>query len=214
MLTVFLAFLCWRLSLTATQRKQAEKALSESENRLAEAQRIAHLGSWDWDIINNTLIWSNEIYQIFGVSQKEFNATYDAFFSFVHPEDKKKVMQSVDAALNAGKPYSIEYRILRSDGLERIVYEQAEVIYNDQGKAIRMIGTVQDVTELKRAIEQVKQLKGMLPICSHCKKIRDDKGYWNQIEAYIQDHSEAEFSHSICQECAEKHYPDYDIYDD
>jgi len=70
------------------------------------------------------------------------------------------------------------------------------------------------IRELKEALEKVKLLSGFLPICSHCKKIRDDKGYWNQIEAYIRDHSEAEFSHGICQECAKKHYPELDIYDD
>ncbi len=68
------------------------------------------------------------------------------------------------------------------------------------------------ITDLKHALAQVKRLSGLVPICSYCKQIRDDKGYWNQIETYIQDHSEAEFSHSICQECAKKHYPDLDIY--
>ena len=68
--------------------------------------------------------------------------------------------------------------------------------------------------KLEAALSKIKTLSGMLPICSHCKKIRDDKGYWNQIEAYIQDHSEAEFSHSICQECAKKYYPDMDLYGD
>ena len=70
------------------------------------------------------------------------------------------------------------------------------------------------IDELKDALFKVKNLSGLLPICSHCKKIRDDNGYWNQIESYIRDHSEAEFSHSICQECAKKYYPDMDIYDD
>ena len=70
------------------------------------------------------------------------------------------------------------------------------------------------VRELQKALSEVKQLSGLLPICSHCKKIRDDKGYWNQIEAYIGDRSEAMFSHSICQECAKKYYPDMDIYDE
>lgn len=70
------------------------------------------------------------------------------------------------------------------------------------------------VVSLQEAVKNLKTLSGLLPICSHCKKIRDDKGYWNQIEVYIRDHSEAEFSHSICQECAKKHYPDMDIYDD
>ena len=69
------------------------------------------------------------------------------------------------------------------------------------------------IVELKEALEKVKTLRGMLPICSHCKKIRDDKGYWNQIESYVRKYSEAEFSHSICPECAKAHYPDLGIYE-
>lgn len=64
-------------------------------------------------------------------------------------------------------------------------------------------------TKLQDALSNIKVLNGLLPICSHCKRIRDDKGYWGQIEVYIRDHSDAEFSHSICPECAEKHYPRY-----
>lgn len=69
------------------------------------------------------------------------------------------------------------------------------------------------ISELQEALSEVKKLSGMLPICSHCKKIRDDKGYWNQVESYIGSHSEAEFSHSICPACAKKFYPDIPIYD-
>jgi len=65
------------------------------------------------------------------------------------------------------------------------------------------------ITELKEALSKVKTLSGLLPICANCKKIRDDKGYWNQIEVYIRDHSEADFSHSICPECAKKLYPEF-----
>ena len=70
------------------------------------------------------------------------------------------------------------------------------------------------IKELKQALANVKQLSGLLPICSHCKKIRDDKGYWEQIESYLSEHTEAIFSHGICQECAVKHYPDLDLYND
>ncbi len=70
------------------------------------------------------------------------------------------------------------------------------------------------IQELKKALENVKQLSGLLPICSHCKKIRDDKGYWKQIEQYIHEHSEARFSHGICQECAKTHYPDLNLYNE
>ena len=70
------------------------------------------------------------------------------------------------------------------------------------------------IQELKKALSEVKTLRGFLPICSICKNVRDDQGYWSRIESYIRDHSEAEFSHSICPECAKKHYPDLDVYDD
>ena len=66
--------------------------------------------------------------------------------------------------------------------------------------------------KVQKAIEEIKQLSGLLPICSSCKKIRDDKGYWNQIESYISAHSEAQFSHSICPDCARTIYPEFDLY--
>jgi len=70
------------------------------------------------------------------------------------------------------------------------------------------------IKKLEQALAEVKSLKGIVPICSHCKKIRDDKGYWNTLELYIQEHSDAEFSHGICQGCAKKFYPDFDIYEE
>jgi PAS domain S-box-containing protein len=69
------------------------------------------------------------------------------------------------------------------------------------------------IVELQKAANEIKTLKGIIPICSHCKKIRDDSGYWNILEAYIQEHSEAALSHSICPECAERYYPDMNLYD-
>ena len=70
------------------------------------------------------------------------------------------------------------------------------------------------IRELKQALSEVKRLSGLLPICGHCKKIRDDEGYWNQIETYLHERTGAELSHSVCRECAEKYYPGMDIYDD
>ena len=99
---------------------------------------------------------------------------------------------------------------------------------NQNGELLGCVVYVVDITDRKKAeielheekkkleiaLNKVKKLSGLLPICMHCKKIRDDKGYWKQIESYIREHSEAEFSHSICMECAKKYYPDMDIYGD
>jgi len=79
---------------------------------------------------------------------------------------------------------------------------------NADGEVIKLIAIDSDVTKIKEALAEVKTLSGLLPICSSCKKIRDDKGYWNKIEEYIHKHSEAQFSHSICPGCAKKLYPD------
>jgi hypothetical protein len=78
-------------------------------------------------------------------------------------------------------------------------------------KAEKELGKV--VQELEKALSEVKILQGILPICSHCKKIRDDQGYWQNVEKYIHDRSEAEFSHGVCPECAKKYYPDFTLYD-
>ena len=105
--------------------------------------------------------------------------------------------------------------LLHADELEKKIQEKTEVLEKeiiDRRKAEKEKEKV--IVELKEAMIKIKTLSGMLPICSSCKKIRDDKGYWNQIEAYIHKHSDVEFSHSICPECAKKMYPDFDIYTD
>lgn len=75
-------------------------------------------------------------------------------------------------------------------------------------------GLTEKNRDLEAAMKEIKTLSGLLPICMHCKKIRDDKGYWQQMETYIHPHSDAQFSHSICRECADKYYPELDLYDD
>ena len=137
-----------------TERKRAEETLRKSRAGLAEAQRIAHVGNWDWNIVTNELSWSDEIYRIFGLSPQEFGATYEAFLSSVHPDDREFVKTSVNEALYENKPYSIDHRIVLPDGSERIVHEQAEVFFDDGGSPTRMVGTVQDITDRKRAEQE------------------------------------------------------------
>ncbi|NPE30289.1 PAS domain S-box protein [Methanococcoides sp. SA1] len=140
-----------------TERKQMEKALLNSETSLSNAQRIANLGNWDWDIVNNELHWSDEIYNIFGLEPLESRATYEAFVKSIHPDDRMFVQDAVNKAVYENKPYGIDHRILLPDGSERIVHEQGEVTFNKTGQAIRMVGIVQDVTERKKAEKALQE---------------------------------------------------------
>ncbi|KAF0144299.1 MAG: two-component hybrid sensor and regulator [Nitrospirae bacterium] len=140
-----------------TERKKTEDALKKSEASLREAQKIASLGNWDWDIVKNELFWSDEIFRIFGVVPQEFGASDEAFRKTIHPDDRDFVQKAVNEALYEGKSFSIDHRIVLPDGAEKIVHEQAEVTFDENGKPIRMVGTVQDITEQKHAEETIKR---------------------------------------------------------
>jgi PAS domain S-box-containing protein len=207
-----------------TKRKKAEEDLLATKQALVEAQRIAHLGHWDLDLQTGKGKWSDESYRIFGFEPGAFEPTFNKFIDSVHPGDRKAV-EAYFPDLLSGKPSRVEIdlRIIRPSGEERIINVKLEVITDENGKPFKLNGISLDITERKRAeeererlikelrdaIAQVKTLSGMLPICSSCKKIRDDQGYWNQIEVYISEHSQTAFSHSICPECAKKLYPEY-----
>ncbi len=132
-----------------TERKRAKEELRRSEVLLANAQRIAHIGSWDWDIQNNHLSWSEEIYRIFGLSSSDFEGTFEAFLATVHPDDRHFVQTAIEAALTQKTSYELEHRIIRPDGEERIVCEMGEVTFDESGNPMHFIGTVQDITERK-----------------------------------------------------------------
>lgn len=148
-----------------TSRKKAEAVLEstreylerEVERRsvelrnayelLAEAQRIARIGSWTWDIVSNELVWSDDVYLIFGLSHEEFRASYDAFLERVHPDDREFVKRSVNETIHEKRPYSVEHRIVLPDGRQRIVHGRGAVKFNSDGAPVRMSGTIQDITE-------------------------------------------------------------------
>lgn len=144
-----------------TEQKRAEAALRDSEASLANAQRIANLGNWDWDIVTGELRWSDQIYRIFGLEPQEFDATYEAFLQMVHPDDRAMVQAAVERALHEREPYAIDHRIVRPDGEERVVHEQGEAVFDVSGKPVRMAGAVQDITERARA-EQVNTRLGRI----------------------------------------------------
>ncbi len=142
------------------ERRRTEALLRRTQANLAQSQRMAHLGSWESDLATNELWWSEETYRIFGLAPDQ-QISRALFFDLVHPDDKASVQEASEHAQIRNKPYRIEHRIIRPDGSVRYVQEQAEVITDQDGKAIRMLGTVQDITEYKVLEEQFRQAQKM-----------------------------------------------------
>lgn len=143
-----------------TERKRAEEALRESEKRLNRAQEIAHLGSWELDLTRNELIWSDEVYRIFGLAPQEFAATYEAFLERVHPDDRTAVNEAYAGSIREGRDsYEIEHRVVRrSNGEIRFIHEKCQHVRDKDGQIIRSLGMVLDITDRKHAEEELRQL--------------------------------------------------------
>ena len=134
-----------------------EDSLRLSERQLAEAQRLAHVGSWSWDFQNGELKWSEELYRIIGADPNEFIPSYEAFIAeYVHPEDRDLVKEVVNRTISNQESFNFHYRIRKLNGEIRIINARGNFIFDEQGKLNRMIGTVQDVTERKLAEEQLQ----------------------------------------------------------
>lgn len=144
--------------LDITKRKTAEKELQKNNHILKEAQRIGHLGNWNWDIKTNAVTWSDEVYRIFGVDQETFRTNYDNFLSRIHPEERDKVHEAVTLALE-NTPYNSRHRIVLPSGEIRYVHDRGEVFQDATGRPVRMAGTVQDITEQKLAEIELQNSK-------------------------------------------------------
>ena len=149
-------------SLDITDRKLAENRLRESEARLAEAQRMAHLGHWELDLSTRTLVWSDEVYRIFEVSPDDFPHTYTAFLEHIHPDDREAVNTTYNESLKNHTPFQIEHRILMQDGRIKYLFEKCETIFDNFDKPIRSKGTVLDITTLKQAEQTLREHQKVL----------------------------------------------------
>lgn len=142
----------------ALERIQTQEALIEREQRLNRSQEIAHLGSWELDIMSDRLYWSDEVYRIFGLKPQEFGATYEAFLESVHPDDRTAVDEAYSDSLREGRDsYGIEHRVVRKiTGEIRIVHEKCEHFRDEIGRIVRSVGMVHDITDSK-LLEQERE---------------------------------------------------------
>jgi PAS domain S-box-containing protein len=137
-----------------TERVQAERALARREAQLAEAQRLAQLGSWERDIATGQLTWSDELYRIYGLEPQEIPASFEAFMKHVHPDDAARVRAINEAAVRSGRSFEYQARILRPDGEVRHYHSRGVVLRDASGRPSRLVGVVQDATERTRAEEE------------------------------------------------------------
>ena len=128
-----------------------EELRLKSHAQLAEAQALARLGSWEWDITNDKITWSDEMYRLYGLEAQSEPIDYHRYQSLLHPDDREVSGEAVKRSLETGQPFSFDHRIVRPDGTERIFHARGRVVRGDDGKPIRMYGTGQDVTETRRA---------------------------------------------------------------
>jgi two-component system cell cycle sensor histidine kinase/response regulator CckA len=141
-----------------TQRKQTEEELISREGQSEEAQFLASLGSWKWEIPTGALTWSDELYRILGLDKEAFCPTLQTFHDFLHPDDRALFKGAIDDCLKGRRTYDCELRTVRPDGTVRTLRARGRAIFDETGKPLRMIGTAQDITGWKRAEERIREL--------------------------------------------------------
>jgi len=144
------------LGASVSERDAAAASLRQAAVGLAEAQSLAHIGSWEWDIAANYVKWSEELYRIYDLTPERGELNYEAYLGRIHPGDRDYVREEIDAALQERRPFETTHRIVLEDGRERVVQGRGRVIVDRTGHAVRMVGTAQDVTE-RRRVEEVQE---------------------------------------------------------
>lgn len=152
----------------AMQRHQMIDRLQTSESQLAEAQRTAHVGHWEWNLTRDEIFWSSELYHIYGMDEQTFSPTYDRFLEHVHPDDLEYVQHKVRDAYENGRSFDYFHRFIRTNGDVRVIHARGRAVLDQVGKIIKLHGTVQDITEQKeteiKLAQSVRQLSALMEI--------------------------------------------------
>lgn len=158
-----------------TEQKILQETLQKSESSLKKAQAIAHIGSWELDLITNVLIWSDEIYRIFEIDHLRFGASYQAFLNTIHPDDRENVNRAYLNSLQNRQKYAIDHRLLMEDGRIKWVRELGDTEYDSEGNAILSRGTVQDITEQVLINQELRETKSKLETVNSALKLKNDQ---------------------------------------
>ncbi|MEW6037321.1 MAG: PAS domain S-box protein [Pseudomonadota bacterium] len=145
-----------------TARKRAEEALRRSAFHLREGQRVANLGSWELDLAAGRLEWSDQVFRIFEIDPERFAASYEAFLALVHPDDREAVDRAYRRSVAQKAPYEIVHRLLMPDGRIKHVRERCENFYGDDGRPLRSVGTVQDISAFHEAEEKLRRFAAIV----------------------------------------------------
>jgi PAS domain S-box-containing protein len=145
-----------------TERRLAEEELKRSQSQLREAQHIARLGSWEWDVAQNKVTWSEETMNLYGFTPAEAGSPMEQNLNHIHPDDREKVRRALLESLRTAQPFACDHRVPLPDGSVRIMLGLAKMLTDETGKVVKMIGTTQDVTESKRAEEALRQSEEQL----------------------------------------------------
>lgn len=163
----------------AREAQESGEKLIKSQEMLREAQAIAHLGSWEWDVVSGKITWSDEVYKIFGIDRKDI--TYEEYLGFLHPDDRARAEKIIQQSYASLQPFSFDHRLIRPDGEVRILYSRGKAIKDEDTQAIKMLGTVLDITEIKNTKEELKLRDEFIGIASH-----ELKTPLTSVKAYIQ----------------------------
>ena len=142
-----------------TDRKRAEVELRAREAQLSEAQQIAHVGSWEFDVLTGEAKWSDEQWRIFGLDQREFGLSFEEYLAMVHPDDHDLVKSIYEESHQSKKDFGYDYRITQPDGSVRVLRANGRVICDAHGQMVKINGTDQDITEQKRIEDELKQAR-------------------------------------------------------